>query len=155
MGSWFSNHLHRGFPRSPEHRYQSTIWNWELCFLKPLELEDAWSQLPDICCDFHDQKWVCGCPRLLSVAMVNTITKSSLGKERVYFTLCFQIHHWGEVTAVARAGIEAETMSAYWLVLWLTRFLLQHSLACPRNGTAHSGLCPSASVISQDTLLQT
>lgn len=72
--------------------------------------------------------------------MINTITKSSLGKERVYFSLRFQVHHWGDVTAVARAGIEAEAMSAYWLDLWLTRFFLQHSLACPGNGTAHSGL---------------
>lgn len=147
MGSWSPNHLHRGFPRPPERCYQSTIWNWELCFLKPLELEGAWSRLPDICCDSHDQKWSRGCPRLLSVDMINTITKSSLGKERVYFSLRFQIHPWGDITAVARAGIEAETLSAYWLVLWLTRFLLQQSCL--------SRKCPSASVISQDTPLQT
>lgn len=77
------------------------------------------------------------------------------GKGLFQFTLSDPSLGVGEVTAVARAGIEAETMSAYRLVLWLTRFLLQYNPACPGNGTAHSGLCPSASVISQDTLLQT
>ena len=32
---------------------------------------------------------------MFSVAMINTITKSSLGKERVYLSLRFQIHYWG------------------------------------------------------------
>ena len=56
------------------------------------------------------------------------------------------------------AGTEAEIIAEHCLldyILWFTQpAFLYNPEHLPRNGTAHSGLCPPTSIINQENILQ-
>ena len=88
-------------------------------------------------------------PHLISVAVINTIIKSKLGRKGLIW---FPYPVSGISLREVRAGTEArrEQTAASYLPTIHSLCLFRNHAHLLRGGTAHSGLCPSTSTINQE-----
>lgn len=86
-----------------------------------------------------------------SVAVINIIFKSNLGKKRVYFTIT-RSHRPSQ--GKSGKGMEKNSggMQPAGSLSGLLSWLSSIQTHLPRDGASHSGLDPSTSIINQDNL---
>lgn len=131
------NHLAFGMPRVRPLTLKTYVIKLSFFSKKKADNKIMCIINSQLCSSMH--KYTPGSPHLLSVAVLNKMTKSHLGKERLYFSC-------GSVLWTRQAGAQGRTWmrklkqgswrgTAYWLpsLRVLTSFLLHPRTTCPRT----------------------